>query len=92
MDSISLQDIVLAAELYRVESKTTVHNKEKVGRFPKRRYLDPGTWRKPYWLRSELGKYWAEQAKLSQDEARAIGARLVAARREKVARHRKDAA
>jgi predicted DNA-binding transcriptional regulator AlpA len=92
MDNVSLQDIVLASELYRLFSKTTVHGKEKRGEFPKRRYLDPGTWRKPYWLRSEINEYIAKQARLAQDaqaQAGAIGARLVAARREKAARARK---
>jgi predicted DNA-binding transcriptional regulator AlpA len=95
MAHVSLQDIVLAAELYKLRSKTTIWNMEKDGKFPKRRYLDPGTWRKPYWLRSEINDWLAEQAKHAEDahaHAGAIGARLVAARREKAARHRKEAA
>jgi predicted DNA-binding transcriptional regulator AlpA len=95
MDSVSVQDVVLGAELYKLISKTTVHNREKAGKFPKRKYLDPGTWRKPYWLRSEITNWLAQQAKLAEDsqvQAGAIGARLVAARRAKAARHRKAGA
>lgn len=91
MDRITLGDVCLPEEVYgKCGSKSSIHAKERAGKFPQRRYLDADSPhpRRPFWLRSDVEKWLADQVRQGEEaraKAGAVGARLVVARHLKAA-------